>query len=197
MLQKLINNFILTFPKVVQNLLIKIAVVWQVERKNRTCKLALNRFYFLFEMISWFFTLIYFWNVFTLTKGPIFEGALGFEISGRDGHSRDLFKAGFNISFFFKNGPTPASFLFIFGPFKQTIFTANQCEKMSCPSSIRRRDLNPWPLELESPPITTRPGLPPKNQFLKTRRIKESTDFPDLENECKNFKIDFNLNVTL
>ena len=132
MLQKLINNFILTFPKVVQNLLIKIAVVWQVELKNRTCKLALNRFYFLFEMISWFFTLIYFWNVFTLTKGPIFEGALGFEISGRDGHSRDLFKAGFNISFFFKNGPTPASFLFIFGPFKQTIQFLQQINVKKC-----------------------------------------------------------------
>jgi len=30
---------------------------------------------------------------------------------------------------------------------------------MSCPSSIRRRDLNPRPLERESTPITTRPGL--------------------------------------
>ena len=31
---------------------------------------------------------------------------------------------------------------------------------MSCPSSIRRRDSNPRSLERESPPITTRPGLP-------------------------------------
>ena len=30
-----------------------------------------------------------------------------------------------------------------------------------CPSSIRCRDLNPRPLEHESLPITTRPGLPP------------------------------------
>ena len=41
---------------------------------------------------------------------------------------------------FYKNRPTPASFLFIFGLFKQTnntIYTTNQCEKMSkCPSSI-------------------------------------------------------------
>ena len=29
---------------------------------------------------------------------------------------------------------------------------------MSCPSSTRRRDSNPRPLERESPPITTRPG---------------------------------------
>ena len=40
-----------------------------------------------------------------------------------------------------------------------TIFTTNQCEKMSCPSSIRRQDSNPRPLERESLPITTRPGL--------------------------------------
>ena len=34
---------------------------------------------------------------------------------------------------FFLNGPTPASFSFILGLFKQTIifFTTNQCEKMS------------------------------------------------------------------
>ena len=42
-----------------------------------------------------------------------------------------------------------------------TIFTTNQCEKMSCPSSIWHRDLNPQPSERESPPITTRPGLQP------------------------------------
>ena len=30
---------------------------------------------------------------------------------------------------------------------------------MSCPSSIRRRDSNPRPLDCEPPPITTRPGL--------------------------------------
>ena len=32
---------------------------------------------------------------------------------------------------------------------------------MSCPSSIRRGDSNPRPFEHESPPVTTRPGLPP------------------------------------
>ena len=40
-----------------------------------------------------------------------------------------------------------------------TIFTTNLCEK--CSSNIRCRDSNPWPLECESLPITTRPGLPP------------------------------------
>ena len=32
---------------------------------------------------------------------------------------------------------------------------------MSCQSSIRRWDSNPQPSLHESPPITTRPGLPP------------------------------------
>ena len=37
------------------------------------------------------------------------------------------------VSIFFKNGPTPASFLFIFGLFKQTLlqFLQQICEKMS------------------------------------------------------------------
>ena len=73
------------------------------------------------------------------------------------------FMASVSLSFFFKNGPSPASFLFIFGLFQtnNSIFTTNQCEKLSCPSSIRHQDSNPQLLERESPPITTRPGLPP------------------------------------
>ena len=68
----------------------------------------------------------------------------------------------------FFNEPTPASFSFIFGLFKQTIqlFTTNQCEK--CPTSIWRQDSNPRPLEHESSPITTRPGLLP--QATKNRK---------------------------
>ena len=42
-----------------------------------------------------------------------------------------------------------------------TIFYNKSMWKMSFPSSIRHQDSNPWPLECESPPITTRPGLPP------------------------------------
>ena len=34
---------------------------------------------------------------------------------------------------------------------------------MLCPSNIRCRDSNSQPLDNESPPITTRPGLPPLN----------------------------------
>ena len=38
-----------------------------------------------------------------------------------------------------------------------TICTANICKK--CPSSVWSCDLNPQPLEHESPPIATRPGV--------------------------------------
>ena len=73
----------------------------------------------------------------------------------------------------FLNGPTPASFSNIFGLSKQTIiFFTTQCEKMSCPSSIRRRELNPRPLEHALSPITSRPGLMPKpsgNCFISTQ----------------------------
>ena len=59
------------------------------------------------------------------------------------------------------NWPTPASFSFIFF-FSNTHynFTTNRNVK-KCPSSIWCRDSNSRPLELESPPTTTRPGLPP------------------------------------
>ena len=41
-----------------------------------------------------------------------------------------------------------------------TIFTTNQCEKMSkCPSSIWHQDSNPQPFEHESSTITTMQGL--------------------------------------
>ena len=52
----------------------------------------------------------------------------------------------------------------LFSVFQRNIitnFTSDQCEKLSCPSSIRRQDSNPRPPEREPPPITTRPGLFP------------------------------------
>ena len=57
---------------------------------------------------------------------------------------------------------TPASFSFIFVCCHTNItnFTTNLYVK-KCPSSIRCWDSNPGPLEHESPPITTSPGLPP------------------------------------
>ena len=66
-------------------------------------------------------------------------------------------------SFFKKNGPTPASFC-LFSSFQTNItnFTTNMNVK-KCPSSIRRWDSNSQPCDYESPPLTTRPGLPPRN----------------------------------
>ena len=67
------------------------------------------------------------------------------------------------VKFFSKKWANPGLFFVYFWSFQTnivTIFTTKQCEKMSCPSSIWRRDSNPRPLEHEPPPITTRPGLP-------------------------------------
>ena len=50
---------------------------------------------------------------------------------------------------------------FIFGLFKRTSLQVLQkIYVKKCPSSIQCRDSNPQPSERESPPITTRPGLP-------------------------------------
>ena len=60
---------------------------------------------------------------------------------------------------FFKIGlPRPLFHLFSYFQTQITIFTANKCEK--CISSIQCRDLNSQHLKHESPPITTRLGLP-------------------------------------
>ena len=61
--------------------------------------------------------------------------------------------------FFCKNGPTPASFLLIFGLFKQTLQFLQQIYVKKCPSCIQCRDSNPWPSLRESLPITTRQGF--------------------------------------
>ena len=63
---------------------------------------------------------------------------------------------------FFKKWANPGLFFVYFQSFQTnmiTIFTTDQCEKMSCPSSIWRRDSNTQPSECQPPPITTRPGL--------------------------------------
>ena len=50
-----------------------------------------------------------------------------------------------------------------------TMFTTNLCEK--CPSSIRCWDSNSRPSEHGSPPITTRPGLPPCRYNFSVRDL--------------------------
>ena len=63
--------------------------------------------------------------------------------------------------FLLKNGPTPASFIVYFQSFRTsiiTVFTTNICD--NCPSTISCQNSNPRPLERESLPINTSPGLP-------------------------------------
>ena len=62
---------------------------------------------------------------------------------------------------FLMGHPRPLFHLFSSFQTHITILTTTRCGKMLCPSSIWHRDLNPRPSEHESPPITTRPGLPP------------------------------------
>ena len=83
--------------------------------------------------------------------------------------------------YFFK-WAIPGLFFVYFRSFQTnfTIFTTNKCEK--CPSSIRRRESNPQPLERESLPITTR-WLPP-SAYLKVILRKSKIPTP----LCLNFK---------
>ena len=55
-------------------------------------------------------------------------------------------------------------FFVYFCLFKQTLPFLQQINVNKCPSSIRSWDSNPRPSEHVSPPITTRPGLPPYNR---------------------------------
>ena len=56
----------------------------------------------------------------------------------------------------------PRPLLFIIVLFKQSIQFLQHINVS--PTSIGRRDSNPRPLEHESSPITTRPGLPPNGE---------------------------------
>ena len=64
---------------------------------------------------------------------------------------------------FLKNGPSSAFFVY-YCLFKQTLQFLQQIyvkNSYSHSSSIRHWDSNPRPSVIKSPPITTRPGLPP------------------------------------
>ena len=72
-----------------------------------------------------------------------------------DEHQQEILKVS---TFLYKKWVNPASFLFIFGLFKQTSLQfLQQIYVKKCPSSIRCWNLNPQPSEHEPPPITTRP----------------------------------------
>ena len=72
----------------------------------------------------------------------------------------------FNPLFFpiFLNWPS-FSFIFVFSNKHDNSYNKYMC-KMLCPSSMQRRDSNPRLLEPESPPITSRPGLPPPSALF-------------------------------
>ena len=62
----------------------------------------------------------------------------------------------------FKKWAIPCLFFVYFRLFKN-ITILEQINEKTCPSSIRCWDSKPQPLDHESPPVTTRPGLPPKH----------------------------------
>ena len=62
---------------------------------------------------------------------------------------------------FFKKWANPGLFLYLFLSFQTTLQILQHINEKKCPSSILCWDSNSQPLEHESPPITTRPGLPP------------------------------------
>ena len=64
--------------------------------------------------------------------------------------------------YFFKKWPTLVSFSFIIVLFKQTLQFLQQINVKKCSSSIWHQDSNSQPSDCESPPLTTRPGLPPR-----------------------------------
>ena len=70
--------------------------------------------------------------------------------------------------FFFK-WANPGLFFIYFRSFQTKITILQQIYVKKCPSSIRCRDSNPRPMERESIPITTRPGLPP-HEVMKLKR---------------------------
>ena len=61
---------------------------------------------------------------------------------------------------FYKMG-RPRPLFNLFSSFQTNITILQQINVKKCPSSIQCWDSNPRPLEHESPPITTRPGLLP------------------------------------
>ena len=70
----------------------------------------------------------------------------------------------------FKMGQ-PGLFFHCFGLFRQILQFLWQIYVKKCPSNIQCQDSNQWPSKHESPPTTTRPGLPPNLKlFIPTSR---------------------------
>ena len=127
------------------------------------------------------------WTVYSVDKIPITIITLG----GR--HSSMVvarWVEAIEQELFWKKWANPGLFSRLFSVFfKQKYNFYNQCENMSkCPSSIWHRDSNPRPYELESSPITTRPGLP-KRAFLQHTFIRSLT--PSSEHQLRDLQTGF------
>ena len=79
----------------------------------------------------------------------------------------------------------PRHLFHLFSSFATTVQFLQQINVKKCSSSIQCWDSNPLPLEHESPPITTRPGLPPIKWSYLLRQV--GTSVIKLE-----YKTDFN-----
>ena len=91
-------------------------------------------------------------------RRPFFQKQNGIENNDCD-PSQSACTDRYNVSQFAKKIAILGLFLVYFRLFKQTL---QQIYVKICPSSIRYWDSNPQPSGHEPPPITTRPGLPPK-----------------------------------
>ena len=85
----------------------------------------------------------------------------------------------------------PGLFLIYFCLFKHTLQFLQQINVIKCPSSIQCWDSNPQPLEHESPPITTRPGIPHKGNldFLRKKSFITSTAAGDADLRSREYFI--------
>ena len=135
---------------------------------NKKRKACASLFKVKIRLISWLFTNVGRGEVMSLLARSDFPNAFEFVFQGFSFQSNERMKAELIKTFFLKKWDKPGLFFIYFQSFQtnKTIFSTNQCVKISCPSSIRCRDSNQRPSEHESPPITTRPGLPPK--LIKT-----------------------------
>ena len=104
------------------------------------------------------------------------------------------YKSLYNISrkdgflFFYKMGqPRPLYRLFLVFSYKHYKFL-QQIYVKKCPTSIRCPDSNPQPSECESPPITTRPGLPPRKKIIILIAMHPNGAYRQLHFYCLHLK---------
>ena len=78
-----------------------------------------------------------------------------------------------NVLFFYQNGSHLTSFLIYFRSFQATVLPLQQINVKNDPSSMQCSDLNLPHLDIQSPAITTRPGVLPKIVLLLAYEVSE------------------------